>query len=76
LQFLEAKINHDRWAEECEMARAELHLTRESFWHHRRYWNDRALAAVMDGAAAHAHYMAAMYHGMAEDITLKIDSIV
>jgi hypothetical protein len=75
MQFLEAKITHDRWAEECEMANAELILTRGTFEYQQRYWNGRVLGAATAGAAAHANSMAAMYDGMAAQITRKIDAI-
>jgi hypothetical protein len=76
MQFLEAKITHDRWAEECEMVRAELNLTRGTFEYQQRYWTGRAATAATAGTAAHASSMAAMYYGMATQVTRQIDSIV
>jgi hypothetical protein len=76
MQFLEAKITRDRWAEECEMAKAELNLTERTFQYQQRYWTGRTAGAETEGAAAHAYSMAAMYSGMATQVTRQIDSIV
>lgn len=76
VQFLEAKVNRDRWSEECEMTMAELRLTRGTFQYKQQWWTDKALIADTEGAAAHARSMAAMYDVMAQQITQKIEAIV
>lgn len=76
VQFLEAKANHDRWAEECELTMNELHLTRATFDHKQQYWISKVLGAATAGAAAHAHSMAAIYNEMAQQVMQKIHSIV
>jgi hypothetical protein len=55
---------------------AELRFTRATFDHKRLYWIGRALGAATAGEAAHAHSMAAIYDGMAQQVIQKINSIV
>jgi hypothetical protein len=76
VQFLEAKVNRDRWAEERELAMTELDFTRSTFEHKQQYWISRVFGAATAGAAAHAHSMAAIYDGMAQQVMHKINSIV
>ncbi|KIM27650.1 hypothetical protein M408DRAFT_24310 [Serendipita vermifera MAFF 305830] len=76
VQFLEVKITHDRWAEECEMAKSELYLTQATFNHRQDYWIGRVNGAATGGEAAHAQRMAHMYGEMATTITHKINSVI
>lgn len=71
VQFLEAKVNHDRWAEEVELVRQELLYTMATFDYLHKYWKQRSFDAT-PGAAAYAHRMANMYTSMAMQIAQKI----
>jgi hypothetical protein len=75
VQFLEAKVNCDRWVEERELAMAELHYTRATFEHKRQHWTGRALGAAAAGEVGHAHFMAAIYDRMAQQVVQKINSV-
>ncbi|KAG8820531.1 hypothetical protein FRC17_010124, partial [Serendipita sp. 399] len=68
VQFLEAKVNRDRWAEECKLVRAELGYTLETFDYMRQIWLERVMERPNPGAMAHTHKMSSMYQRMAEDI--------
>jgi hypothetical protein len=75
IQFLEAKVNRDRWAEECEMTKEELKLTRRTFEHLRDEWDGRAARVITEGEAAHSRYMAAMYERMAMEVLHHINVV-
>lgn len=68
-------MNHDRWAEECQLLTAELSYTKGTFEYMEKHWKGRAIQAPSPGAAAHGHYMANVYRTMAMNISNKIQKL-
>ncbi|KAG8846910.1 hypothetical protein FRB91_000368 [Serendipita sp. 411] len=73
-QFLDAKVNRDRWAEEVELLQTELIRTKASFLHFSNLWHQLSLAPLSSpGRSAFCSRMAARYTGMAWDVQGYID---
>ncbi|PVF91436.1 hypothetical protein CPB86DRAFT_719431, partial [Serendipita vermifera] len=61
VQFLESKVNRDRWNEEVELLETELKRTRTYFATISQEWAKRA-KSVTGGCAAYCYRMAGTYH--------------
>ncbi|CAG7853416.1 SubName: Full=Uncharacterized protein {ECO:0000313/EMBL:CCA76143.1} [Serendipita indica DSM 11827] len=68
VRFLEAKVNHDRWKEECELVRVELGYTYRSFRHWQWEWIQKAQHSQVAGEVAHSHLMSHLYAMLAHEV--------
>jgi hypothetical protein len=66
VQFLESKVNLNRWAEEIKLVNVEISFTIGSFEYRARYWMARASGGFSPGEIAHGYHMAAFYNAMAK----------
>jgi hypothetical protein len=67
VQFLESKVNRDRWNEEVELLETELVRTKTYFATISHEWVKLAASAT-DGRAAYCHRLAATYHRLESEV--------
>ena len=61
VNFLRAKARHDRWDEELQLVRREMHWSIRYFVHQRQVWAGRAEVSTKEGHRAYAYKQAAMW---------------
>jgi hypothetical protein len=65
VQFLDMKVNRDRWQEEVELLEAEIGRTINYFKHLSEEWRNLAKRSVSCGCMAYGHCMANTYDRLA-----------
>ncbi|KAG8818805.1 hypothetical protein FRC19_010305 [Serendipita sp. 401] len=77
VQFLDAKVHCDRWAEEVELLKTELGRTNEFFSHLSTLWNRQSLSpSLPPGQSAFCCRMAERYRSMAWDVQKYIEKSI
>ncbi|PVF91605.1 hypothetical protein CPB86DRAFT_303151 [Serendipita vermifera] len=66
VQFLDVKVNHDRWKEEVELLEAEIARSISYFKHFATEWSNLANRSASRGCVAYCYRMAAMYGQLAQ----------
>ncbi|CCA75955.1 hypothetical protein PIIN_09951 [Serendipita indica DSM 11827] len=74
VQYLETKVNFDRWDEERSLVWAEFGFTKNSFHHMEHFWSMRAMQPEMQpGENAHAWSMVEYYSRLAAEMQACVD---
>jgi hypothetical protein len=68
VQFLDVKVNHDRWQEEVELLEAEIKRTIDYFKHFAEEWRKFSKQDTSHGRAAYGRRMANVYDRLAQQV--------
>lgn len=66
VQFLDVKVNRDRWSEEVELLEKEISRTIQYFRYMEELFRYEALTGTIAGYAAYCWRMAGVYGNLAE----------